>query len=134
MKRVDWPDETGMGTLQSRGTGPARESMLPDTMMDRGTMGVDASTSVLGQNHRFGPGVVLGRDCDLLTPIPDAPPPPPPSLQDLTTDLLVTIVQLQSEVRTLKHTSPAPPTQATWTQLARHRPVAFTNAEVPKFR
>ena len=41
MKSDDRPDETidsGMGTLQSRGTGPALESMLPDPMMDRGIM------------------------------------------------------------------------------------------------
>ena len=47
--------DSGMGTLQSHGTGPALEAMLPDTMMDRGTMGVNASKPVLGQNHRFGP-------------------------------------------------------------------------------
>ena len=37
MKGNDRPDETmdsGIVTLRSRGAGPVRESMLPDTMMD----------------------------------------------------------------------------------------------------
>ena len=69
----------GNGTLQSRGTGPALESMLPDTMMNEGTMGGDVSAPVLRQNQRFGPrsGVrprLFGHE--MLTPIHDAPPPP----------------------------------------------------------
>ena len=47
MKRDDWPNETmdsWIVTIQSRGAGPVLESMLPDTMMDLGTMGADAST------------------------------------------------------------------------------------------
>ena len=42
MKSDERPDDTidsGMGTLPSCGTSPALESILPDTMMDRGTMG-----------------------------------------------------------------------------------------------
>ena len=55
--------DSGIVALRSRGAGPVLESMLPDAMMDLGTMGADASTPVLGQNHRFGPGAVLDRDC-----------------------------------------------------------------------
>ena len=53
---------------------------------------------------------------------------------DWTADLLVTIARLQSEVLTLKLTSPAPPEPATWTQPTRRRSVVFTNTEVPQFR
>ena len=57
MKRDDRPDKTiasGIVTLQLRRAGPVLESMLLDTMMDLETMGADASTPVLGQNHRSG--------------------------------------------------------------------------------
>ena len=134
MKSDDRPDETidsGMGTLQSRGTSPALESMLPDTMMDWGTVGVDASTPVLGQNHRFRPnnGVrprLFGHD--MLTRYlmhhrrrQDQPGPDFISQQqaDRTADLLVTVARLQSDVHTLKLASPAPLAPATWTQPAR---------------
>ena len=36
--------DSGMGTLQSHGTGPAMESLLPDTIIDRGNSGVNVST------------------------------------------------------------------------------------------
>ena len=48
-------------------------------------------------------------------------------------NLMDSFAQLQSEVHTLKFASAAPPTPATWTQAARHRPAAFTTTEVPKF-
>ena len=140
MKSDDRPDETidsGMGILQSRGTDPALEFMLADTMMDRRTMGVDAST---GQNHWFGPrGGVRPRQFgyDMINPICDAPPPPTPrslpgpdfisqQQANLTADLLVTVAWLQSEVHTLNLASPALPKPATWTQLAWRRSVTFT--------
>ena len=138
MKRDDRPDETidsGMCTLQSRGTGPALD--LLNTIMDRGTMGVDAPTPVIGQNHWFGPRggvrpILFGHDMLIL--IPDAPPLLADRTANRTADLLVTIARLQSEVRTLKLASPTLPTPATWTHPARRRPVTFTNTEVPKFR
>ena len=151
MKGDDRPDETidsGMGTLQSRGTILALESRLLDTVIDRGARDVDASTPVLRQNYRIGPrsGVrprLFGHD--MLTPIPDVLPPPMPGSQlgsdfvsqqqtDLKADLLVTIAQLQSEVRALKLASPVQPKQATRTQPARRRSATFTNTAVPKFR
>ena len=82
MKRDDM--DSGIVTLQSCGAGPVLESMLPDTMMDLGTMGVDTSTPVLGQNHSFRPRSSVSPRLfshDLLTPVPEAPLPPPPISQ-----------------------------------------------------
>ena len=81
----------------------------------------------------------------MLTPIPDAPSPPTPISQpgpdfvsqqqaDLTADLLVTVARLQSEDRTLKLASLAPPKPTTWAQPARCRSIAFTDMEVLKLR
>ena len=113
---------------------------LPKTVLDRGARGVDASTPVLGQNHRFVPrsGVrqrLFGHD--MLSPIPDVPLPPTPGSQlipdfisqqqaDLKADLLVTVARLQSKVRALKLASPIQPNLATRTQLARRRSATFT--------
>ena len=151
MKRDDRPDETmdlGIVTLRSRGAGPALESMLPDTMMDLGTMGADASTPFLGHNHHFGPRSdvplrLFGHN--LLTQIPEAPSPPPSRSQPGTdfvsqqqanrmADLIDSVAQLQSEVRALKFASPTLPTPATGTQPVQHRSATFTTTEVPKFR
>ena len=118
MKGDDRPDKTlssGMGTLQSRGPGPVRESLLPDTRIDRGTMGVDASTPILKLNHRLGTRNSVrprwfGHD---LTRIPDAPPQSPsPRMQpgpdlvsqhqvDQSADTQAIIAQLWSEIHTL---------------------------------
>ena len=62
IKRDDQPAETmdlGIVTLRLRGSGLVLESLLPDTMMDLGNMGADASTPVLAQNHHFGPRSVI---------------------------------------------------------------------------
>ena len=71
--------DSGVVTLQSRGTGPTPESVLTDTMMDPGTMGADTSTPVRGQSHRFVPrnGVrprLFG--LDMPNRGPDKPPSP----------------------------------------------------------
>ena len=52
---------------------------------------------------------------------------------DLKADLLVTVAQLQSEVRSLRLASPVQPNPAMRIQPARRRSVTFTNMEVPKF-
>ena len=151
MKGDDRPDETlnlGMGTRQSRGTGPALESLLPDTIIDSGTMGVDASTPILRPNHQFGSrsGVRPRQFGHCLTPIPDALPPPPMPRTQLGPDLVsqqqadqsadprAIIARLQSEIHTLTLASPVSPNPATKSQLVRRQPIKFTNAEVPKFR
>ena len=69
MKGDDRPDETidsGMGTLQSCRTDPALESRLPDTILGRGARDVNASMSVLGQNHRFGPRTTKFTNTEVL--------------------------------------------------------------------
>ena len=142
MKGDDRPDgnlDSGMGTLQLRGTGLVLVSWLPDTIIDRGTMGVDASTPILWLNHRVRPRL-FGY---YLTPMPDAPPPthrtqPGPDLVSQqqavqSTDLRAIIARLQSEIHTLTMASPIPDSPATQIQPVRRRSVKFTNTEVPKF-
>ena len=100
-----------MGT---RGTGPVLESLLPDIIIGRGTMGVDASTPILRPNHRFRPRQ-FGH---YLTPIPDAPLPTPrtqpgPNLASQqqaaqSVDPWAIIARLQSEIHTLTLASPVP--------------------------
>ena len=45
--------DSGIVTLQPHGPGPARESMLTDTMMDPGTMGADAIFEYIIATKRF---------------------------------------------------------------------------------
>ena len=51
--------------------GPILESFVPDTMIDRGTRGVDASTPILRPNYQARPRPFR----HFWTLIPDAPPP-----------------------------------------------------------
>ena len=67
----DRPDDTldsGMCYLQSHGTGPVLESLLPDTIIDGGTGGVDASTPITRPNYQARP--VLLVHCQELKNIP----------------------------------------------------------------
>ena len=113
-------------------------------MMDPGTMGADTSTPAQGQYPRFGPQngtrpKLFG--LDLPTLVPGKPPPPRPQAKtdfsnlqpaDLTTSLMDTVAQLQSEVYTLKFAPPVPPTATPCIQPAQPRPASFTTTEVPK--
>ena len=66
--RSDDTFDSGMGTLKSHGIGPAMESLLPDTLVDRGNDGVSASTPILRASNRARMRH-FGR---FWTPIPDA--------------------------------------------------------------
>ena len=57
-----------MCTLQSHGTGPVLESLLPDTIIDRGTGGVDAYTRITRPNYQARP--VLLVHCQEFNKIP----------------------------------------------------------------
>ena len=134
----DRPDETtdsGIVAFQPCGSDLAPESVLTDTMMDPGTTGANTSTPVQGQSHWFGPrNGVRPRWCGLDMPIrgPDKPPPPwQPA--DMTVSLMDTVMQLQSEVYSLKFAPIIPLTSATRTPPARPRPGAFTTTEFTKF-
>ena len=115
------------------------------TIMDPGTMDADTSTPVQGQYHRFSPQngtrpKLFG--LDLPTPVPGKPPPPNSqprgdfsNLQptDLTTSLMDTVAQLQSEVYALKFTPSVLPTPTPWIQPAQPRSASITTTEVTKF-
>ena len=61
MKRGGRYDDTldsGIGNLHSHETGLITESLLPDTIIDRRTSGVDASMPVLGQTTGLGRGIL----------------------------------------------------------------------------
>ena len=130
-------------TFDSHGTGPILEFLLPDTIIDRETRGMDASTPILRPNYRARPRQFR----QYWTLIPDAPPSlsptprtqPGPGLvgpQQATqlTGPLAIIAQLQSNVHMLKMASPVKLNPVTRTQPVRHQSVKFTNTDVPKFR
>ena len=66
MKSDDLPDQTfdsGMGTLPLCRIGPGLKYLLPETMLDRGTLGVHVSTPILKQSHRVGSWSGSDQDC-----------------------------------------------------------------------
>ena len=112
------PLNSGMDTLESRGAGPVLQSLLPDTIIDRGTRYVDFFMSILRPNHRVRPRQFKY----YLTLIPDAPLPPPPKTPktqpgpDLVSPQQAArlakpraiIARLQSEIHILKMASRVP--------------------------
>ena len=78
--------DSGIVTLQPRGTDPAPESVLTDTTIDPGTVGEDASTPIQGQPHWFGPhngARPKPFGLNLPTPVPGKLPPQPRSLSSV---------------------------------------------------
>ena len=124
------------------GSSPPKEFLLPDTIIDSETRGVDASTPILRPNYRARPRQFR----QYWTLIPDAPPPLSPTPRTQLGPGLVApqqaaqlggplaiIAQLQRDVHMLKMASPVQLNPITRTQPVQQRSVKFPTPDVPKF-